>query len=122
VLTAGTGRYSGKGFTVDARTREEYLAHIARIQEVPALTEAQIQDGIRYAYYVFKARPARYGEMFADAYNFPTGHPRHRDLALRQASLAAVLDHPQMQRISDFLAARDLEDFLEFPTGGGALT
>lgn len=120
VLTAGTGRYSGKGFTVDARTREEYLARIARIQDVPALTEAQIRDGIRYAYYVFRARPARYGEIFADAYNHPAGHPRHRDLALRQASLAAVLDHPQMRRITDFLATRDLEDFLELPVEGGA--
>ncbi|MBI3306197.1 MAG: hypothetical protein HYZ84_00115 [Candidatus Omnitrophica bacterium] len=36
VLTAGTGRYDHKGFTVDAATREEYLRNVSRIETLTA--------------------------------------------------------------------------------------
>lgn len=111
-LTAGTGRYAGKGFTVDSATRDEYLAKIRTIHEVAPLTEAQTQMGQRYAYFVFRARPARYGEMFSDVYNFPLNHPRYRDIALGEKPLGELLDHPQMQKITDFLCS-DEEDFLD---------
>src|SRR5207247_2842701 len=35
VVTAGTGRYSGRGFTVDSRDRDEYLARLAALETVP---------------------------------------------------------------------------------------
>lgn len=111
-LTAGTGRYADKGFTVDSRTQEEYLEKIRSIHRIPALTAAQIQLGQRYAYFVFRARPARYGDMFSDVYNFPVNHPRHRDLALGVQSPNAVLEHPQMQKIVSFLRSGE-EDFLD---------
>lgn len=112
-LTAGTGRYAGKGFTVDSNSREEYLAKIRAIHEIPPLTAEQIQKGQRYAYFVFRARPARYGDMFSDIYNFPLNHPRYRDIALGEKPLDILLNHPQMQRIVDFLCSDD-EDFLDF--------
>ena len=112
-LTAGTGRYAGKGFTVDSSSREEYLAKIRAIHEIPPLTTEQIQKGQRYAYFVFRARPARYGDMFSDVYNFPLNHPRYRDIALGGKPLDKLLDHPQMQKIVDFLCSDD-EDFLDF--------
>lgn len=111
-LTAGTGRYAGKGFTVDSHTREEYIEKIRSIHRIPALTAAQIQLGQRYAYFVFRARPARYGDMFSDVYNFPVNHPRHRDVALGGQSLNAVLEHPQMQKIVSFLRSGE-EDFID---------
>ncbi len=57
VLTAGTGRYDHKGFTVDFDTKEEYLEKIRRIQDVPPLTNHQTELARRYAYGVFLARP-----------------------------------------------------------------
>lgn len=111
-LTAGTGRYAGKGFTVDSETRQEYLEKIRLIHEIPALTEEQVRLGQRYAYFVFRARPARYGDMFSDVYNFPVNHPRHRDVALGDMPLNAVLEHPQMQKIVSFLRSGE-EDFLD---------
>ena len=111
-LTAGTGRYADKGFTVDSRTQEEYLEKIRSIHRIPALTAAQIQLGQRYAYFVFRARPARYGDMFSDVYNFPVNHFRHRDVALDGQSANAILDHPQMQKIVSFLRSGE-EDFLD---------
>ena len=114
VLTAGTGRYAGKGFTIDSATREEYITRIRRIHELPPLDETRRRLGLRYAYFIFHARPARYGQMFSDVYNFPLNHPRHRDIHLGDTPINAILDHPQMQKIAAFLHSSD-EDFLDIP-------
>lgn len=112
-LTAGTGRYSGKGFTIDSETRNEYLNKIRNIQAIPPLDPAQIELGMKYAYYIFRMRPARYGGMFRDVYRFPTKHPRHRDVSVCCGSVKDLLSHPQMARICEFLSS-DEEDFLDF--------
>lgn len=115
VLTAGTGRYAGKGFTVDSATREEYLTKIRAIHYIPPLTDEQTRRGQRYAYFVFRARPARYGDMFSDEYNFPLKHSRYRDISLGGKPLDVLLTHPQMQKITDFLCSGE-EDFLDLST------
>jgi hypothetical protein len=38
-VVAGTGRYSGRGFTIDPPSREEYFATLRRLHEVPPLSE-----------------------------------------------------------------------------------
>jgi hypothetical protein len=38
-VVAGTGRYSGRGFTMDPATREEYLALLRRLHQVPPLSD-----------------------------------------------------------------------------------
>lgn len=56
-LTAGSGRYNGRGFTVDSTSREQYLARIARIQDIPRLSDAERELAERYAYGLFVRRP-----------------------------------------------------------------
>lgn len=57
VLTAGTGRYDRRGFTIDSDSREEYLQRLACIQEIPALSRAQRELAERFAYGIFVLRP-----------------------------------------------------------------
>src|ERR1700733_15363672 len=57
VLVAGTGRYSGLGFTVDSASKEEYLARVADIQSTPQMTTTQTELARRFAYTLFKRRP-----------------------------------------------------------------
>jgi capsule polysaccharide export protein KpsC/LpsZ len=57
VITAGTGRYDRRGFTIDSATREEYLQKLATLQTYPRLSIAQIELAERYAYAVFICRP-----------------------------------------------------------------
>ena len=57
VLTAGTGRYSGLGFTVDSATSEELLHRVRHIQDLPPMTPAQLELARRFAYALFKLRP-----------------------------------------------------------------
>jgi hypothetical protein len=57
VVTAGTGRYSGLGFTHDPRSREEYLALLSRVQGLQWLSDSQLDLARRYAYTLFCLRP-----------------------------------------------------------------
>jgi hypothetical protein len=59
-LTAGTGFYSGRGFTVDSDTRDDYLARIARIEEIPPPTREQIELARKHAYALFTLRQTRF--------------------------------------------------------------
>lgn len=57
VFTAGTGRYSGLGFTNDSKTAEEYLDKMKRIQEFPRLMPEQTTLARKHAYGLFMCRP-----------------------------------------------------------------
>jgi hypothetical protein len=59
VLTGGTGGYSGRGFTIDSDTPEEYLARLASIQEIPRLDEEQVALAQRFSSGVFHLKPVR---------------------------------------------------------------
>jgi hypothetical protein len=58
VVTAGSGRYSGKGFTIDPATREGYLALLARLEEVPRLDAAAIRRARLNYYGAVDLKPA----------------------------------------------------------------
>jgi hypothetical protein len=57
VITAGTGRYDHKGFTIESESRQHYLARLARIQDIPRLSPAQRELAERFAYGLFVLRP-----------------------------------------------------------------
>jgi len=78
-LTAGTGRYSGLGFTEDSATAAEYLDKLARIQELPKLGEEQTLLAKKHAYGLFRLRPFRFTSyrarfMAADRLDHPLSH------------------------------------------------
>lgn len=57
VVTAGTGRYSGKGFTIDPESVETYAALLANLQNVPPLDEPAVKLARRYAHATLRWRP-----------------------------------------------------------------
>jgi hypothetical protein len=58
-LTAGTGRYSGLGFTLDSTSAGEYLGRLASLESVPPMTEAETIRARRHAHAAFLLRPWR---------------------------------------------------------------
>jgi hypothetical protein len=56
VLTAGTGRYDQKGFTVDSETKGQYLERISNLDQIPPITDAQIELARRFAYGLYFCR------------------------------------------------------------------
>lgn len=59
VLTAGSGRYDRRGFTIDSTSREEYLSRLAAIENVGQLAAPEHELAERYAYGLFVRRPLR---------------------------------------------------------------
>lgn len=57
VVTAGTGRYSGVGFTIDPATPEEYRAVLAQLAELPPLTAEAKRLARLYLWASFFRRP-----------------------------------------------------------------
>ncbi len=112
VLTAGTGRYSHKGFTVDSASPEEYLERVRGIDRIPRLDEDGQRQALRHAYLVFRLRPAKYDALAKDVYNRGGDRTRGRDIELLHPTFEAASTHRQLRRIVDFLTARDRDDFL----------
>lgn len=57
VLTSGRGPYDRRGFSVDSHTRAEYLARLARIDEIPRLSPEQRALAERFAFGFLFMRP-----------------------------------------------------------------
>ncbi len=63
VLTAGTSDYSGRGFTVDADTVEEYERNVRSIVDLERLEHRQVELAKLYAYGIFCLRPWQFSSF-----------------------------------------------------------
>ena len=66
VVTAGTGRYSGRGFTIDPATPEQYRQVLAHLHEVPGLDDESIRLARLYSSATFMLRPLRMEAFMLD--------------------------------------------------------
>jgi hypothetical protein len=57
VITAGTGRYEGNGFTIDPPDKQAYLKILKDLPDIPSFTSEQIGLAKRYAYSIFLLKP-----------------------------------------------------------------
>lgn len=57
VITAGTGRYEGRGFTYDPQTQDAYRDLLHRLPDVPLITPEQAELAQRYAHGIFILKP-----------------------------------------------------------------
>ena len=59
VLTAGTGRYDGRGFTVDSQSKEEYLSRLRNLADLEAPSPDTVAMARKYAFGLLLCRPLR---------------------------------------------------------------
>lgn len=109
VLTAGTGRYSNKGFTVDSNTPEEYLKKIKNIHLIDALSKEQVEIANKHAYLFFKQRPAVYHEFIKDNYHSGNNMIISRDIKVVDKD---IWRHEALGGIANFLTQTSDEDYL----------
>jgi hypothetical protein len=96
VVTAGTGFYSGRGFTIDPATAGDYLDRLRTIEEIQPLTPAQVELARRHAYALFRLRPLRFSSFVATIRRLDEmGHPLDHDIELR------VWTRDQLERADD---------------------
>lgn len=113
VLTAGTGRYSNLGFTIDSSTREEYLDRLAHIQHIPRLEPQQVELAKKYAYALFKWRPWQVS-TFETLYMplVEGGHPLDHNIRVHATSLQDIANASDLLAFAEWVTASDRLDFL----------
>jgi len=116
VLTAGTGYYSGRGFTIDSRSPEEYLERLARIEQVEPLGDEQVRLARRHAHALFRLRPAGF-TSFRSTFRplAEVGHPLDPNLDLVVRTREELERADDLRRLRRWLVhSRDV-DYLELP-------
>ncbi|MFM7347130.1 MAG: hypothetical protein ACKO1J_17385 [Tagaea sp.] len=112
-VTAGTGRYSGRGFTIDPATREDYAAVLATLHEVPPLDAATTALARRYAHATFELRPVRFDSFGLDFDARSWGLPeRAMDVRLSDGAAGEFHARPDAARLIAWLSRRRDADFL----------
>ncbi len=105
VLTAGTGRYSNKGFTIDPEDIEEYKKYILSLHLVGKLSAEEIDLAKRFFFGVFVQRPWR-SSLYTSS--FDSIDPLKSCIRLTSWKHYAKSD----QLLSDYLLNPELDDYL----------
>jgi hypothetical protein len=97
-FTAGTGRYSGLGFTVDSQSKEEYLGRLSRIHNFPSMDHEAVVLARKHAYAAFHLRlwPIK---SFQSVFDYkPRGsHPLDHNLLFKVHSLEDILHNGDLK-------------------------
>lgn len=113
VVTAGTGRYSGRGFTIDPPDQQAYRQLLATLHERPVLAPDQVELARKYAYGAFFLRPypLRSFTLVNDARSFGVAALQQSVAVDRDAALGAIRDG-DLADIADFILDGRREDLL----------
>lgn len=110
VLTAGTGRYDRRGFTLDSNTPEQYLHRLHTLHAIGPMSAAERTLAERYAYGAFVLRPWRLKTWTID-------HGQDGEATLQvelnARSAREIADAGDMRAFAAWVRDRSREDFLE---------
>jgi hypothetical protein len=113
VLTAGTGFYSGRGFTVDSATAEEYLERLAHIEEIPRLPPDLVELARRHAWALFRLRPTHFSSFLATIRPLEEmGHPLDHDVEIRVWTPEGLSVSDDLREIGSWLTESRELDYL----------
>jgi hypothetical protein len=113
VVTAGTGRYDRRGFTLDSSTREEYLQKLAALETFPRLSPKQIELAERYAYAVFLCRPLRLSSASLEYERDGKATPK---FTVKCQTREQWVTAPDVRQLADWFADGKTEDMLVLPS------
>jgi len=109
VITAGTGRYDRRGFTLDSATRQEYLGKLATLEIYPRLSPDQVELAERYAHGVFVCRPLQLASVSLDFARDAIATPK---LRVHCQTRAQWMEAGDMRHLARWFADGKLEDLL----------
>jgi hypothetical protein len=99
VITAGTGRFDRRGFTVDPETVPEYLEILAHLEDIPPLTPQQRELAQRFAYASFILRP-----YLCESFSYEFLHD----------NVATLKVDVKVKSLRELLAMRDIRAFTKW--------
>lgn len=109
VITAGTGRYDHKGFTLDSDSQEHYLDLLRRLETIPPLSAVERTLAEKFAHGVFLLRPLPLSTV--------TVTTRSNAAATAQIEVNALtredwLDAEDLDSLSSWVCSSSDDDFL----------
>ncbi len=114
-VLAGTGRYNGKGFTIEPPTRAAYFAQLRTLHEVPPLDAATQARARQHFYTVVERRQTRFDDiapMELKRMNEAQSDV-HDNIHITARSLDEFRSNPTIQRVGAWLAESRDPDILE---------
>ena len=113
VVTAGTGRYSGLGFTEDCTTIAEYLGRLGALHRQPALSPERTILARRHAHAAFLLRPWRMTSFRSTfAYRERGTHPLDHNLDCTASSAEEMRRNGDLARWAAWAESGEI-DYLE---------
>ncbi|BBO04178.1 MULTISPECIES: hypothetical protein [Bradyrhizobium] len=111
VVTAGTGRYSGFGFTEDHDSRESYLATLCHLEDLGGIDEIRTHRARVHAHALFVRRPWIFSS-FETHIGGDVADPLYQNLTLKAGSNAEIGKIGDLDRFADWATAADDLDYL----------
>lgn len=114
VVTAGTGRYSGLGFTIDPQTQDDYAATLAKLHERPRLDAESIRLARQHYHAALLMRPApmRSFVLDFDARSLGLSELTQNTRIITSAG-RPWLPGPDLVALAQWIASPSGEDFLQ---------
>ncbi len=113
VVTAGTGRYSGRGFTIDPMTSEEYISVLSRLDSLPRLDSEAIRRARLHYYGALELRPVPMRSFVLDFHaDTRPGTPLAQNVFLRQRADARLLETEDLGRLVRWLTETRVPELL----------
>lgn len=109
VLTAGTGRYDGYGFTIDSSSREDYLSKLAKIETYSRLSAQQVELAQKFAYGTFILRPFKLSSINV-SYRKDKKATQHVEYTVN--SIKNLKNAPDVRAFSKWISETKNDDFL----------
>lgn len=113
VVTAGSGRYSGRGFTVDPATREDYMALMANLETVPRLDAQAIRRARLHYYGALELRPVPMKSFLIDYGSPGSAAPREPTVVLKQRPDRKLLDTDDLGRFIRWIVEANTPELLK---------
>ncbi len=114
VLTAGSGgRYEALGFTIDSKTRGEYIEKIRRIQDIPRMSDEQRTLARKHAYALFLLKPLpikTFSTVRAPVEKL--GSPIDSNIVLNVHSIESFAKAEDLNVFADWLTQSDGDDLI----------
>jgi hypothetical protein len=115
VVTAGTGRYSGLGFTLDHDSAEDYLATLARLHTVSKLSPRETHLARVHAYALLVRRQWPFTSFRATMGSDVTD-PLNQNLHLCARSLAEIARNGDLAAFADWVEyGKDVDNLTSDP-------
>jgi len=112
-LTAGTGRCDRFGFTVDSDSSEEYLEKLDNIEQLPSISEKQMNWARRHAHAVFCRKPWEFRSWKASFDPSGRKHMLESNLKLEAHSWEEIDSNGDLRLWAEWAADTSKVDYLE---------